>query len=49
MEMGRKGRRWVEQNRSNARMADLVERRYLGLLNDSNGGDRGRSATTDAN
>ncbi len=30
--MGLKGRRWVEQNRTNSSMADIVESRYLELL-----------------
>ena len=33
--MGRKGRKWVEQNRTNAKIADVVERRYLELLDRS--------------
>ena len=39
--MGRKGRQWVEQNRTNAKMTDIVESCYLALLNDADGsGDR---------
>lgn len=30
--MGRKGRKWVEQNRTNAKMADVVESSYMALL-----------------
>ena len=40
--MGRKGRRWVEQNRTNAKMADVVENRYLGLLDRANRGSHRR-------
>jgi glycosyltransferase involved in cell wall biosynthesis len=36
--MGINGRRWVEQNRTNARMADVVESRYLALLDKSDHG-----------
>lgn len=43
--MGRKGRLWVEQNRTNSKMADIVESRYRGLLNKTDRGDHHRSET----
>jgi len=44
--MGLEGRKWVAQHRTNAKMADVVEKRYMSLLNDRDrGGDR-RSGTS---
>jgi glycosyltransferase involved in cell wall biosynthesis len=42
-EMGHKGRRWVECNRTHSRMADVVEAGYLSLLDSEASGRRGRS------
>ncbi len=43
--MGRKGRLWVEQNRTNSKMADIVESRYRELLNKTDRGGHRRSET----
>jgi glycosyltransferase involved in cell wall biosynthesis len=45
MDMGLKGRNWVEQHRTNSRMADVVETQYMSLLEDSGRGSHQRSGT----
>lgn len=45
MEMGLKGRNWVEQHRTNSRMADVVETQYLALVKDSDRDSHRRSGT----
>jgi glycosyltransferase involved in cell wall biosynthesis len=44
-DMGLAGRDWVEQNRTNSRMADVVESRYLALLDKRNRNAHRRSGT----
>jgi glycosyltransferase involved in cell wall biosynthesis len=41
--MGRKGRQWVERYRTHSMMADVVEGRYLALLNKATSGRRRQS------
>jgi len=44
--MGHKGRKWVEQNRTNLRMADIVEGRYLAMLNKTDHGGHRQSESS---
>jgi len=44
--MGHKGRKWVEQNRTNSRMADIVEGCYLAMLNKTNHGGHRQSESS---
>jgi glycosyltransferase involved in cell wall biosynthesis len=44
--MGCNGRRWVVENRTNSKMADVVESRYMSLLDSPSRGDGRRAATS---
>lgn len=43
--MGLKGRRWVAENRTNSKMADVVEERYLSMLDQAGREGQRRTAT----
>lgn len=45
-DMGRRGRAWVEQNRTNSMMADVVEQQYRAVLDRRDAGHRGSAEPT---
>jgi glycosyltransferase involved in cell wall biosynthesis len=47
--MGLKGRRWVAENRTNSKMADVVEERYRSILDQAGREGRRRTATRGGN